>query len=188
MEAFLVSAGLVAIAEIGDKTQLLAMLLATRFRKPVPIILGILVATLANHALAASLGAAVAAWLGPDTMRWIVGLLFIAMAGWALIPDKESDGPAAASNSGAFIATTVAFFLVEIGDKTQIATVGLAARFDAIVLVTAGTTLGMMLANVPAVLFGDQLARRIPLKLVRIAAAASFVVLGALALMVRVAP
>ena len=184
MEAFLVSAGLVAIAEIGDKTQLLAMLLATRFRKPVPIILGILVATLANHALAASLGAAVAAWLGPDTMRWIVGLLFIAMAGWALIPDKAGDGPAAVSSSGAFIATTVAFFLVEIGDKTQIATVGLAARFDDIVLVTSGTTLGMMLANVPAVLFGDLLSRRIPLRLVRILAAASFVALGVLALLV----
>jgi putative Ca2+/H+ antiporter (TMEM165/GDT1 family) len=184
MEAFFVSAGLVAIAEIGDKTQLLAMLLASRFRQPVPIMLGILIATLANHALAAALGATVAAWLGPDAMRWIVGLLFIAMAGWALIPDKQSDGPAALSAGGALLVTTVAFFLVEIGDKTQIATVGLAARFGDIVLVTSGTTLGMMLANVPAVLFGDVLARKIPLRLVRLLAAASFVALGVLALLV----
>ena len=183
MEAFLVSAGLVAIAEIGDKTQLLAMLLATRYRRPLPIILGILVATLANHAIAASAGAAAADWLGPDAMRWIVGGLFIAMAGWCLIPDKPDAGPEAAGRVGAFLATTVAFFLVEIGDKTQIATVALAARFHAIVLVTAGTTLGMMLANVPAVLFGDVLARRIPLKIVRIGAAVSFVVLGVAALL-----
>jgi putative Ca2+/H+ antiporter (TMEM165/GDT1 family) len=178
MEAFLISAGLVAIAEIGDKTQLLAMLLATRYRRPVPIILGILVATLANHALAASVGAAVAAWLGPDAMRWIVGGLFIAMAGWALIPDKPDEGPKASSHVGAFLATTVAFFLVEMGDKTQIATVALAARFHDIVLVTAGTTLGMMLANVPAVLGGDLIARKVPLRIVRICAAASFVALG----------
>src|SRR5690348_14170946 len=155
MEAFLVSAGLVAIAEIGDKTQLLAMLLATRYRRPLPIIAGILVATLANHALAASVGAAVAAWLGPDAMRWIVGGLFIAMAGWALIPDKADEGPKAAGHVGAFLATAIAFFLVEMGDKTQIATVALAARFQSVALVTAGTTLGMMIANVPAVLFGD---------------------------------
>jgi len=178
MEAFLVSAGLVAIAEIGDKTQLLAMLLATRYRRPVPIILGILVATLANHAIAASLGAAVAAWLGPDAMRWIVGGMFIAMAGWALIPDKPDEGPQAAGRVGAFVATTIAFFLVEIGDKTQIATVALAARFEDIAVVTAGTTLGMMIANVPAVLGGELLARSIPLRLVRLGAAASFVLLG----------
>src|SRR5690349_536869 len=178
MEAFLVSAGLVAIAEIGDKTQLLAMLLATRYRKPVPIVVGILVATLANHAIAASVGAAVAAWLGPNAMRWIVGVLFIVMAGWALIPDKEDEGPKASSHVGAFLATTIAFFLVEIGDKTQIATVALAARFHNIALVTAGTTLGMMLANVPAVLFGDLPARKVPLRLVRLCAAASFVLLG----------
>ena len=182
MEAFLVSAGLVAIAEIGDKTQLLAMLLATRYRRPAPIILGILVATLANHAIAASVGAAVAAWLGPQAMRWIVGVLFIAMAGWALIPDKADDGPKAASHVGAFLATVVAFFLVEIGDKTQIATVALAARFHNIAIVTAGTTVGMMLANVPAVLFGDVLARKIPLRVVRLGAAASFVLLGVAAL------
>jgi putative Ca2+/H+ antiporter (TMEM165/GDT1 family) len=183
MEAFLVSTGLVAIAEIGDKTQLLAMLLAARYRRPIPIILGILVATLANHAIAASVGVAVAAWLGPDAMRWIVGVMFIAMAGWALIPDKEDEGPKAASHVGAFVATTIAFFLVEIGDKTQIATVALAARFENIVTVTAGTTLGMMIANVPAVLGGEWLARKVPLKLVRIGAAASFVVLGLVVLL-----
>ena len=182
MEAFLVSAGLVAIAEIGDKTQLLAMLLATRYRRPVPIILGIFVATLANHAIAASVGAAVAAWLGPDAMRWIVGMLFIAMAGWALIPDKADEGPKATGRVGAFLATTIAFFLVEIGDKTQIATVALAARFQNVFTVTAGTTVGMLIANVPGVLFGDVLTRRISLKWVRIGAAASFVLLGVLAL------
>jgi putative Ca2+/H+ antiporter (TMEM165/GDT1 family) len=185
MEAFLVSAGLVAIAEIGDKTQLLAMLLAARYRRPLPITLGILVATLANHAIAASVGAAVAAWLGPDAMRWIVGGLFIAMAGWCLIPDKADAGPKAAGHVGAFLATTVAFFLVEIGDKTQVATVALAARFHNIVLVTLGTTLGMMLANVPAVLFGEALTRKVPLGVVRICAATSFVVLGLIALLWR---
>jgi len=154
VEAFLVSTGLVAIAEIGDKTQLLAMILAARYRRPVPIILGILAATLANHALAA----------------------------WCLIPDKQDDAPSAASGAGAFIATAIAFFLVEIGDKTQIATVALAARFDALAAVIAGTTLGMMIANVPAVLFGEVLARKVPLRLVRSIAALSFVVLGALVL------
>jgi putative Ca2+/H+ antiporter (TMEM165/GDT1 family) len=185
MEAFLVSAGLVAIAEIGDKTQLLAMLLATRYRRPAPIILGIFAATLANHAIAASIGVAVAAWLGPDAMRWIVGGLFIAMAGWALIPDKQDEGPKAGGTLGAFLATTVAFFLVEMGDKTQVATVALAARFQNVAIVTAGTTVGMLLANVPAVLCGDVLARRIPLKLVRICAALSFVLLGAAVLLWR---
>jgi putative Ca2+/H+ antiporter (TMEM165/GDT1 family) len=185
MEAFLVSAGLVAIAEIGDKTQLLAMLLATRYRRPLSIMAGILAATLANHAIAAWAGATAAAWLGPDAMRWIVGGLFIAMAGWCLIPDKADERPKAESHVGAFLATTVAFFLVEIGDKTQIATVALAARFQNIAVVTAGTTLGMMLANVPAVLFGDALARRIPLNIVRLCAAGSFVMLGLAVLLWR---
>ena len=183
MEAFLISAGLVAIAEIGDKTQLLAMILAARYRKPVPIILGILVATLANHALAAWAGSAVAAWLGTDAMRWIVGILFIVMAGWCLVPDKADEGPKAASHAGAFLATAVAFFLVEIGDKTQIATVALAARFHSVVLVTAGTTLGMLLANVPAVLFGDVLARKLKLSIIRAVAATAFTVLGVLVLL-----
>lgn len=182
MEAFLVSAGLVAIAEIGDKTQLLAMLLATRYRRPVPIILGIFVATLANHAIAASVGAAIAAWLGPDAMRWIVGGLFIVMAGWALIPDKEDEGPKAAGTLGAFLATTIAFFLVEMGDKTQIATAALAARFHTVILVVMGTTLGMMLANVPAVLLGERVTRVLPLRYMRWATAALLAVMGALGL------
>lgn len=178
MEAFFVSAGLVAIAEIGDKTQLLAMILATRYRKPVPIILGILVATLANHALAAWAGAAVAGWLGPQAMRWILGGLFLAMAVWCLVPDKADEGPSATSAAGAFIATTIAFFVVEIGDKTQIATVALAARFQSLLLVTAGTTVGMMLANVPAVIVGERLAKRLPLKVIRWIAAAVFIATG----------
>jgi putative Ca2+/H+ antiporter (TMEM165/GDT1 family) len=188
MEAFLVSAGLVAIAEIGDKTQLLAMILATRYRKPVPIILGILSATLANHALAAWAGAAAAGWLGAAAMRWIVGILFLAMAGWCLIPDKADEGPKAASHAGAFLATAVAFFLVEIGDKTQLATVALAARFNALVLVTAGTTFGMLLANAPVVLFGDAIARRLPLKIVRAVAALLFLALGLAAFFMPTAP
>ena len=178
MEAFFVSTAIVAIAEIGDKTQLLALMLAARYRKPVPIILGILLATLANHALAAWLGAAVAGWVGADTMRWILGAAFIAMAGWCLIPDKADDGRQTARQAGAFLATLVAFFIVEIGDKTQIATVALAARFNSLVLVTAGTTVGMLLVNTPVVLFGDAIARRLPLRIVRIVAALLFVALG----------
>jgi len=182
MEPLLVSTGVVAIAEIGDKTQLLALILAARYRKPVPIILGILVATLANHGLAAWLGALAAGWLGPDALRWILGLGFIAMAGWCLTPDKAEDGPTAAAKANAFIATLVAFFLVEIGDKTQIATVALAARFHDLLLVTAGTTLGMMLVNAPAVLCGDGIARLAPLKLIRILAAVAFAALGIMTL------
>jgi Ca2+/H+ antiporter, TMEM165/GDT1 family len=188
MEAFFVSTAVVAIAEIGDKTQLLALMLAARYRKPVPIILGILFATLANHALAAWVGAAVASWIGADAMRWILGVTFIAMAGWCLIPDKADDGPQAARKAGAFLATLVAFFLVEIGDKTQIATVALAARFNSLVAVTAGTTFGMLLANVPVVLFGDAIARRLPLKWVRATAALLFVALGLAALLMPSAP
>lgn len=183
MEAFLVSAGLVAIAEIGDKTNILAMVLATRYRQPLPIILGILVATLANHALAATVGAEVAAWIGPQIMRWILGVLFLVMAGWCLIPDKEDDGPKNIGKLGAFLATAVAFFLVEMGDKTQLATVALAARFHDILIVTAGTTAGMLLANVPAVLFGDVLSRKLSLPLMRSIAAAAFAILGVLALL-----
>jgi putative Ca2+/H+ antiporter (TMEM165/GDT1 family) len=185
VEAFLISAGLVAIAEIGDKTQLLAIILATRYRRPLPIILGILVATLANHALAAWIGAEVAAWVGPEIMRWVLGIMFLAMAAWCLVPDKADEGPKAMGNAGAFLATAVAFFLVEIGDKTQIATVGLAARFQNLLAVTAGTTTGMMIANVPAVIFGDVLSRRLSLGLIRACAAASFAVLGLLVLLLR---
>jgi len=183
MEAFFVSTGVVAIAEIGDKTQLLALVLAARYCKPVPIILGILLATIANHALAAWLGAMVAGWLGPDTLRWILGLSFLVMAGWALIPDKADDGPNACRQTGAFLAALVAFFLVEIGDKTQIATVALAARYQDLFWVTAGTTLGMMIANVPAVFLGEVVAKKAPLKLVRTVAASIFAVLGVLALL-----
>jgi putative Ca2+/H+ antiporter (TMEM165/GDT1 family) len=183
MESLLVSTGVVALAEIGDKTQLLALILAARYRKPVPIAFGILTATLANHGLAAWLGALAADWLGADAVRWILGLGFLAMAGWCLIPDKAGAGPQSAARAGAFLATLIAFFLVEIGDKTQIATVALAARFDDILLVTAGTTLGMMLVNVPAVLCGDGIARAVPLKPIRIAAAVLFAVLGVMALL-----
>jgi putative Ca2+/H+ antiporter (TMEM165/GDT1 family) len=179
LEAFLVSTGLVAIAEIGDKTQLLAIMLAARFRRPLPIILGILAATLANHGLAAGLGVLIAQWLTGPLFQTVVGLGFLAMAGWALIPDKEDDGAAAATAGGVFLTTLVAFFLVEIGDKTQIATTLLAARFHTLVLVTAGTTLGMMLANVPAVLLGEAATRIVPLRYVRIAAAVVFALIGA---------
>jgi len=183
MEPLLVSTGVVAIAEIGDKTQLLALILAARYRKPVPVILGIVTATLVNHGLAAWLGALAASWLGPDILRWILGIGFIAMAGWCLVPDKAEDGPTGRAKAGAFIATLVAFFLVEIGDKTQIATVALAARFHDLVLVTAGTTLGMMLVNVPAVLCGEGIARVAPLEMIRILAAALFAILGAMTLL-----
>ena len=179
LEALLVSTGAVAIAEIGDKTQLLALVLAARFRKPVPIILGILVATLANHALAGALGAWIIGLLGPSVMRWVLGVSFLAMAAWALVPDKlEEEGERKTDRYGAFLATLVAFFLVEIGDKTQVATVALAARYDLLAVVVAGTTLGMMIANVPAVLLGEVAATKIPLKLVRGIAAAIFAALG----------
>ena len=182
MEPLLVSTGVVAIAEIGDKTQLLALILAARYRKPLPIILGILVATLANHGLAAWLGALAASWLGPDVLRWILGLAFLAMAAWCLIPDKAEDGPKAVARAGAFVATLVAFFLLEIGDKTQIATVALAAQHGAAVAVAAGSTLGLLAANAPAVLLGNAFARQLPLKPLRWAAACAFVVSGILAL------
>ena len=178
LEALLVSTGVVAIAEIGDKTQLLAMVLAARFRRPLPIILGILVATLLNHAAAAGVGYYIAQWLSGRIFQVVVGLAFIAMAGWALIPDKEDEDAAAKSHGGVFLTTLVAFFLVEIGDKTQIATSLLAARFHQLVWVTAGTTLGMMLANVPAVLLGEAATKVISLKLVRIVAAVIFGLIG----------
>jgi len=182
MESLLVSTSVVAIAEIGDKTQLLALVLAARFRKPVPIILGILVATVANHALAAWAGAAVASWVGPDVMRWVLGVSFLAMAAWIMVPDKIDDEPDTAARSGAFLTTLVAFFLLEIGDKTQIATVALAAKYQSLVMVTAGTTLGMMLANVPAVLLGEVAATKVPLKLVHGIAALIFAIIGVVVL------
>ena len=184
MEAFLISTGIVALAEIGDKTQLLALVLAARFRKPVPIILGILVATLANHALAGAAGAWISAVLGPTAMRWILGLSFIGMAAWTLKPDRlddddsSSERRAAASRFGVFGSTLVAFFLLEMGDKTQIATVALAAKYAALGAVVLGTTLGMMIANVPAVLLGEVAASRLPMRLVHRFAAAIFFALG----------
>ena len=178
MEQLLISAGVVAVAEIGDKTQLLAICLAARFRKPVPIILGILAATLLNHGLAAWLGFLVAEWLTGPAFRIAVGAAFIAMAAWALIPDKEDDADLGRSHGGVFLTTLVVFFLVEIGDKTQIATSLLAARFHEVALVTAGTTLGMMAANVPAVLLGEAATRVVPLSLVRTVAAVLFAVIG----------
>ncbi len=182
MEALFLSTGIVAIAEIGDKTQLLALVLAARFRKPLPIILGILVATLANHGLAAWVGTLVADWLGADTLRWVLGLSFLGMAVWILIPDKVDEETATVSRFGPFVTTLVSFFLLEIGDKTQIATIALAARFDDLLLVTLGTTLGMMIANVPAVLLGHVAATKIPMPLVHGLAALIFAVLGVLAL------
>jgi putative Ca2+/H+ antiporter (TMEM165/GDT1 family) len=180
LEPILVSAGLVAVAEIGDKTQLLAIILAVRFRRPMPIILGILVATLLNHAAAATLGFLVSQWLTGRLFQTAVGVAFITMAGWALVPDKADDGGAAARGRyGVFLTTLVAFFLVEIGDKTQIATTLLAARFHDIALVTIGTTLGMMAANIPAVLLGEAATKVVPLKYVRIGAAILFAVIGA---------
>ena len=178
MEAFLISTGIVALAEIGDKTQLLAFLLAAKFRRPVPIVLGILVATLANHGLAAAVGAWIASTLGPETMRWILGVSFIAMAAWTLVPDKLDDDEAPVGRYGVFLATLVAFFIAEMGDKTQVATVAMAARFDSVLAVVAGTTFGMMLANVPAVYFGERIAGRIPVRLVHGIAAAIFALLG----------
>lgn len=177
LNAFLVSTGTVALAEIGDKTQLLALLLAARFRKPWPIIAGILVATLLNHALAAWLGQLVAAWLTPQTLRWIVAGSFIAIALWTLKPDTLDDERLPAH--GAFIATVIAFFIAEIGDKTQIATVLLAARFDSLPMVVAGTTIGMLVANVPVVALGSRFAQRLPLRAARIVAACLFLLLGA---------
>ena len=181
MEAFLISTGIVALAEIGDKTQLLAFILAAKFRKPWPIVAGILVATVANHAFAGALGAWIMATVGPQIMRWVLGLGFIAMAVWTLIPDtfEEDDAEAAnRANYGVFGTTLVAFFLAEMGDKTQIATVALAAQFSAFYAVVAGTTLGMMIANVPAVLLGSRIANRIPLRLVHGIVALIFAVLG----------
>jgi len=167
---------------MGDKTQLLALVLAARYRRPVPVILGIFVATLANHALAAWLGAGVAEMLGRDALRWILGLSFLAMAAWTLVPDKLEKEKPQSARRGAFAATLLAFFLVEMGDKTQIATAALAARYASIAAVVAGTTLGMMLADVPAVVFGERVLRRVPAKTLHRVAAASFALLGALAL------
>lgn len=178
MEALLVSTGIVALAEIGDKTQLLAFILAARFRKPVPIILGILAATLLNHAAAGALGAWITTVVPADVLRWVLGIGFLAMAAWILVPDKFDESEADLTHHGVFMTTLIAFFLAEIGDKTQIATVALAAQYQALIAVVAGTTLGMMLANAPAVLLGDKIADRIPVRLVHAIAAIIFALLG----------
>ncbi|MFN3376201.1 MAG: TMEM165/GDT1 family protein [Burkholderiaceae bacterium] len=179
MEAFLVSTALVALAEMGDKTQLLSLVLAARFRKPWPIVLGILVATLANHALAGAVGAWVTTVLGPQVLRWVLGVSFIVMAVWMLIPDKlDEDDARAAPRLGVFGTTVLAFFLAEMGDKTQIATVMLAAQYHAYLWVVAGTTLGMMLANAPVVWLGERITRRVPIRAVHMVSALIFVLLG----------
>jgi putative Ca2+/H+ antiporter (TMEM165/GDT1 family) len=179
IEPLWVSTGVVALAEVGDKTQLLAFLLAARFKKPLPIVLGILVATLINHGLAGALGAWITANIGPETLRWVLGGSFVAMAVWTLIPDKiEEEETQVAHKLGVFGATLVTFFVAEMGDKTQIATVAMAAHYATPVLVVAGTTLGMLIADVPAVLLGDKLANKIPTRLVQTLAAALFAALG----------
>jgi len=186
MEAFLVSTSIVALAEIGDKTQLLSLVLAARFRKPWPVVLGILVATLVNHALAGAAGAWVTTQLGPTVLRWVLGLSFLAMAAWILVPDQlDGDDMGATPRLGIFGTTVIAFFLAEMGDKTQVATVMLAAQYSqAYVWVVAGTTLGMMLANAPVVWLGERVTRRLPVKWVHRIAAAVFLVLGILVLAV----
>ena len=182
MEAFLVATGIVALAEIGDKTQLLAFILAARFRKPLPIIAGILIATLANHSFAGALGAWLTALMTPQTLRWVLGISFLGMAIWTLIPDKFDESDSKTTRFGVFGTTLIAFFLAEMGDKTQIATVALAAQYHTFFAVVAGTTLGMMIANAPAVLLGDRIAQRMPVRLVHAVAAAIFAILGVVTL------
>jgi putative Ca2+/H+ antiporter (TMEM165/GDT1 family) len=185
MEAFLVSTGIVALAEMGDKTQLLSLVLAARFRKPWPIVLGIFTATVVNHALAGAAGAWLTTLLGPQLLRWILAASFFAMAVWILVPDKlDEDDEAKVPRLGVFGTTVIAFFLAEMGDKTQVATVMLAARFPQWWAVVAGTTVGMMLANVPAVWFGERVTRIVPIRAVHIVSAVIFAALGGAALLV----
>ena len=181
LEAFLVSTGVVALAEMGDKTQLLALLLAARYRSRLPIVLGIAIATLANHALAAAFGGWLASLVSPGTLRWLLAGSFVGMGAWMLVPDSASDFEGS-KRLGVFGTTLLAFFLVEIGDKTQIATVALAANYASLAAVVAGTTLGMLIANVPVVYAGERLLRRLPLRVLQRIAAAAFVALGILAL------
>ena len=182
MESLLVSTGIVALAEIGDKTQLLAFILAAKFRRPLPICLGILAATIANHAFAGAVGAWLTRMITPETLRWILGVSFLAMAAWTLIPDKADEDDAMLERFGVFGTTLVAFFLAEMGDKTQVATVMLAAQYSAYFWVVAGTTLGMMLANAPVVWLGDRLVKKVPIRVVHLVSALIFLVLGLLAL------
>lgn len=184
MESLYISTGVVALAEMGDKTQLLAFILAARFKKPLPIVAGILCATLVNHGLAGALGAWITSVVSPEAMRWVLGLSFIGMAIWTLIPDKiEEEETQVAQQLGVFGATLVTFFLAEMGDKTQLATVALAAHYGAPLLVIAGTTLGMLVADVPAVYVGNRFAAKIPMKLVHSIAAGIFAVMGLLTLL-----
>jgi len=179
MDALLISTAVVALAEIGDKTQLLAFLLAARFKKPLPIIAGILIATIFNHALAGAVGVFITRSIAPEYLRWILGISFIAMAIWTLIPDKIDEAETSITkSSGVFMATLVTFFLAEMGDKTQIATVAMAAHYAMPIQVVMGTTLGMLIADVPAVFAGDKLAQKIPMKLVHSIAAAIFALMG----------
>ena len=178
MDAFLVSAGIVALAEIGDKTQLLAFILAAKFRRPTPIILGILFATLVNHGFAGAIGSWLTSLVTPGMMRWVLGVSFIAMALWTLVPDKFDESEARFAHLGVFGTTLEAFFVAEMGDKTQIATIALSAQYKTFLAVVAGTTLGMMIANVPAVILGNRIANRIPVRLVHAIAAAIFAILG----------
>ncbi|WP_353236418.1 TMEM165/GDT1 family protein [Diaphorobacter ruginosibacter] len=190
MEAFLISTSVVALAEMGDKTQLLSLVLAARFRKPVPIVLGILAATIVNHALAGAVGAWITRYLGESALHWILGISFIVMAIWILIPDKiDEDDVGGHSKWGVFGTTVIAFFLAEMGDKTQIATVMLAAKYStAYAWVVAGTTLGMMLANAPVVWLGDRIVKKVPLRAVHVVSAVIFLVLGLVALYAPVRP
>ena len=184
MQAFLVSTGIVTLAEMGDKTQLLALVLAARFRQPWPIVFGIFIATLANHAMAGALGAWVTTQLTPQMLRWILGASFLVMAVWMLIPDKlDGDKPDSTARFGVFGSTVIVFFLAEMGDKTQLATVMLAAKYEAFIGVVAGTTLGMMLANAPVVWQGERVTRWIPLRVVHIVSALIFLGLGLFALL-----
>jgi putative Ca2+/H+ antiporter (TMEM165/GDT1 family) len=182
MEIFLLSTASIAVGELGDKTQLLSLILATRLRKPAPIIAGIAVATLVNHLLACLVGEWVSRLLTPNVLRWVLGLSFLAVAAWALIPDKVDEDVKTRGNYGIFVLTAVTFFLAEMGDKTQIIALALAAKYDALVAVVAGTTLGMLLVNVPTVLFADRAVKWIPVKLVRVVAAVVYAILGMLTL------
>jgi len=182
LEAFLLSTSVVALAEMGDKTQLLSFLLAARLKQKPPIIAGIFIATLANHFLAGSVGVWAASLVSPDALRWIIALLFFAFGAWVLRPDKMEESPKLPA-AGVFLATLIVFFLAEMGDKTQLATIALAARYDSLVTVVLGTTLGMMIANVPAVWIGEALAHRVNMKVMRGVAACLFVLLGVLAVL-----
>lgn len=178
MFAFLLSTGVVALAEMGDKTQLLAFVLAAKFRKPIPIIAGIFLATIVNHALAGALGVWVQSLLSPLALRWLLGVSFLAMGAWLLVPDKVDEDEAKLAQYGVFLTTVMVFFMAEMGDKTQIATVALAAKYHDMVAVVAGTTAGMMLANVPAVFLGHKIAQKVPMRLVHVIAALIFAALG----------